>query len=132
MKLTAKQYAEILVNVVSKADRAVAERFSESFWMLLRENRQEKLFGSIMRYAGRIWNERHDIVDVSATVTDELDSSQREALISHLERALGKKIHLKLRVDHSIRGGIVLQIADSRYDASVAGRLERLARVFQS
>jgi len=129
MKLTAKQYAEVLVNVVSKAP-AAAERFSESFWMLLRENRQEKLLGSIMRHAKKLWNEKHGVAEVSVTVASG-DEHDQEKLISQLEKALGKKVQLHLKVDPSIKGGIILQVDDARYDASVSGRLSKLARQFQ-
>lgn len=130
MKLTAKQYAEILVNIVSKAP-AAAERFSETFWDLLRENHQEKLFPAIMRRAQVIWNEKHGLVDVVATVPAELSDSEEKAVAEKLETALAKKINLKVKVDASLKGGIILQIEDNSYDASVAGRLKRLERQFQ-
>ncbi len=129
MKLTAKQYAEVLVNVVSKAP-AAADRFGESFWALLRENRQEKLFGSIMRHAKRLWNIKHGIVEVTVTVASE-DSNEKEKLIASLEKALGKKVQLHMKIDPSIKGGIILQVDDARYDASVSGRLAALSRKFQ-
>lgn len=132
MKLTAKQYAEILVNVVSKADMTAAKRFSESFWMLLRENRQEKLFGSIMRHAKRIWDERHGVAEVSAILASEPSSEVRDALTAGLEKVLMKKIRLSASVDSDIKGGVILQIDDSRYDASIRGRLNHLARTLQS
>lgn len=130
MKLTAKQYAEVLVNVVSKAP-AAAERFSESFWTLLKENRQEKLLGSIMRHAKKIWNEKHGIMDVKATVAQDMSNDQMKHLSEMLESALGKKINLDLRTNAGLKGGIVLEVGDSRYDASIAGRLERLGRMFE-
>lgn len=130
MKLTAKQYAEVLVNIISKAP-AAAERFGETFWQLLRENHQEKLFPAIMRRAQVIWNERHGIVDVTATVPAELDSQEQEAMAEKLGSALDKKVNLRVKVDASLKGGIVLQIGDNSYDASVAGRLQRLARQFE-
>ena len=132
MKLTPKQYAEIFVNVVSKADKTAAERFSESFWMLIRENKQEKLFGSIMRHAKRIWNQRHQMVDVAATVSQSMNEEAMKHMSSQLETALGKKVNLGLEVDANIKGGVILQIDDSRYDASISGRLERLSRELQA
>ncbi len=131
MKLTAKQYAEVLVNIVSKAP-AAAERFSETFWDLLRENHQEKLLPMIMRRAQVIWNERHGIVDVIATVPAELSEQEQEDITKKLELALEKKIHLTTKVVPDLKGGIILQIGDNRYDASVSGRLQRLAQQFQA
>ena len=127
MKLTPKQYAEVLVNVVSKAP-AAAERFSESFWLMLKENRQEKLLGAIMRAAQVIWNKKHNLVDVEATVPSEMNADEQDALTKRLSQALNKTIQLKVKVDPSIKGGIILQIDDNRYDASVSGKLMRLAR----
>ena len=131
MKLTAKQYAEVLVNIVSRAP-AAAERFSETFWQLLQENHQEKLFPAIMRRAQVLWNEKHGLVDVTATVPAELSSSEQEAISQKLSEALQKKVNLKVKIDPSLKGGIILQIDDNRYDASVSGRLQRLAREFQA
>ncbi len=131
MKLTAKQYAEVLVNIVSRAP-AAAERFSETFWQLLQENRQEKLFPAIMRRAQVLWNEKHGLIDVTATVPAELSSSEQEAISQKLSEALSKKVNLKVEIDPSLKGGIVLQIDDNRYDASISGRLQRLAREFQA
>ena len=130
MKLTAKQYAEVLVNVVSKAP-AAADRFGESFWALLRENRQEKLFGSIMRQAKKLWNEKHGIAEVTVTIASE-DGNEKEKLIASLEKALGKKVQLHMKVDPTIKGGIILQVDDARYDASVSGKLAALSRQFQT
>ena len=127
MKLTPKQYAEVLVNVVSKAP-ALAERFSESFWLMLKENRQEKLLGAIMRAAQVIWNKKHNLVDVEATVASAMSADEQSALCERLSRALGKTVQLKTRIDPRIKGGIILQIDDNRYDASVSGKLTRLAR----
>ncbi len=130
MKLTPKQYAEILVNVVSKAP-AAAERFSESFWLILKENRQEKLLGAIMRAAQVIWNKKHNLVDVVATVPADMSPDEQEALAKRLSQTLNKTVQLKTKVDPSIKGGIILQIDDNRYDASVSGKLTRLARQLQ-
>lgn len=129
MKLTAKQYATVLVNVVSKAP-AAAERFGESFWALLRENRQEKLFGSIMRHAKRLWNEKHGIAEVFVTLASR-DGGSEAVLVEQIEKALGKKVHLQVKVDPSIKGGIILQVDDARYDASISGKLHALERSFQ-
>lgn len=131
MKLTAKQYAEVLVNIVSKAP-AAAERFSETFWQLLRENRQEKLFPAIMRRAKILWNQKHNLVDVTAIVPAELSSDEQETISQKLSEALQKNVHLNVKIDPSLVGGIVLQIDDNRYDASVSGRLKRLARELQA
>lgn len=131
MKLTPKQYAEVLVNVVSKAP-AAAERFSESFWLMLKENRQEKLLGAIMRSAQVIWNKKHGLVDIEATTPSEMPSDEQKNLSGRLSETLGKTVQLKTRIDPAIKGGIILQIGDNRYDASVSGKLTRLARSFQS
>lgn len=131
MKLTAKQYAEVLVNIVSKAP-AAAERFSETFWDLLRENHQEKLFPMIMRRAQVIWNERHGIVDVIATVPTALTEQEEQDIAKKLELVLEKKVQLSMKVVPDLKGGIILQIGDNRYDASISGRIQRLAQQFQA
>jgi F-type H+-transporting ATPase subunit delta len=38
----------------------------------------------------------------------------------------GRQVNLRVHVDRSVLGGIVIRIGDQLFDASVRGRLERL------
>jgi len=60
---------------------------------------------------------------VSATA---LDASEQAAIAERLSKAYGKKIHLTLRTDASLLGGMVVNIKSTQLDASIAGKLNRL------
>ncbi|MFA5890180.1 MAG: ATP synthase F1 subunit delta [Actinomycetota bacterium] len=53
-----------------------------------------------------------------------LDDGQRERLKAALESATGKKVELKVLVDPAVVGGLVAQVGDTVFDASVRRRLQ--------
>ena len=57
----------------------------------------------------------------------ELDDDQRRALREDLRAALGAEPVVTCELDAALLGGVVLHVGQRVYDASVAGRLRRLA-----
>ena len=53
-----------------------------------------------------------------------LDDAQRERLKAALESATGKQIDMKVLVDPAVVGGLVAQVGDTVFDASVRRRLQ--------
>jgi F-type H+-transporting ATPase subunit delta len=56
----------------------------------------------------------------------ELDGDQRERLAAALEKATGRRVSLKVIVDPSVVGGLVVSMGDEVIDGSVARRLAEL------
>jgi F-type H+-transporting ATPase subunit delta len=67
-------------------------------------------------------------VRATATTAIELSAADRGRFAKELSDKLGEEVLLELRVDPEILGGLVLQVGDRLYDASVAGRLQQLRR----
>ncbi len=65
-----------------------------------------------------------------ATVTTAvpLSEADRKGLAERVGRRLGAQVRLDSRVDPRLLGGLVLQVGDRLYDASVATRLQQLRR----
>jgi F-type H+-transporting ATPase subunit delta len=74
----------------------------------------------------RLYNRKAGIVVATATSALELDSGERAALQTRLEKMTGATVELQTNVDPGILGGIQVRIGDTLYDGSVRGRLERL------
>ncbi len=75
-------------------------------------------FSRLVRKAEKV----HVLVTTSAPLPDET----AKRLLRELSLALGKDPELKLAVDDSILGGIILRIGDRIVDGSISGRLHRL------
>jgi len=55
-----------------------------------------------------------------------LEAPQRESILATVDRATGRKVAAKFRVDPDLLGGIRVQVADRLYDSTVAGDLDSL------
>jgi F-type H+-transporting ATPase subunit delta len=56
-----------------------------------------------------------------------LDAARRDRLLNALERAMGRPVELKVLVDPSVIGGVVVRVGDQVFDGTVRRKLE-LAR----
>ncbi|WP_111979004.1 F0F1 ATP synthase subunit delta [Algibacillus agarilyticus] len=69
-------------------------------------------------------------VDVLSAVT--LTETQMSSLAASLEKRLAKKVKLNCIVDTSVVGGLVIKSGDMVIDATIRGKLDRLAISLQS
>jgi F-type H+-transporting ATPase subunit delta len=57
-----------------------------------------------------------------------LDDELRGEVTRRLSESMGKEVRLRESVDPSLLGGMVVRLGDTVFDASVAGRIDRLGR----
>jgi F-type H+-transporting ATPase subunit delta len=60
------------------------------------------------------------------TTAAELDAKMKKTVQEALEASTGKTVEIDFQVDQSLIGGMVAQVGDISYDASVRARLEDL------
>src|SRR3989338_10661611 len=111
MRLTARQYAKVLVEFLEKQG-SVNEETARAFLTILRKNRQERLLGRIMMIADNIWKDKQNQVDVIAKVPKKLSNEELEKMTSMLEKSLKKKVNLRQEEHSSLRGGVALRVGD--------------------
>jgi len=61
-----------------------------------------------------------------------MTAEQQQKLIDALSRKLERKVELESSVDQSLIGGVVVRAGDLVIDASVRGKLAKLANVMGS
>lgn len=76
----------------------------------------------------RISEEKRNIAFVDVTTAMELNDALRASIKSKMSADLGKDVVLRERIDPAIVGGIIIDAAGRRIDASIVSQLER-ARV---
>ena len=64
---------------------------------------------------------------VTLTTAYELSEEEAKDIVERIEQASGRRVEAVRKVDPDLIGGIVLQAGSLRADASVRGRLDRLA-----
>ncbi len=126
MRLTARQYATALVDLLDK--QGSSEAFAGNFLTTLRKNRQERLLPRILSIAREVWQEKHRESTVIATVAQTLSPELQTHLESRLSKELGKKVTIQQHVDPTVKGGVSLRVGDDLYDGTLRGRLEAFKR----
>jgi len=114
---------------VALLDRTLSGRVSSELLRFLKVVAKHGRFGALPAIAKsfrRQVNELAGRVQVSVTTAAPLDGEMRDRVAQTLESRLGKPVDLKAEVDDSLIGGMVVRVGDTVYDASVAGRLNRL------
>ena len=75
--------------------------------------------------------EEERVLDVEVVTAYELSAEQSEKLRSALQRKFDREVNLTGRVDESVIGGAVIRAGDTVIDASLRGRLDKLAETLQ-
>ncbi len=96
------------------------------FLRVLNRHGRLGLIRPVARAARAIWDRRQNRRPVTVRTAVPLDDAQQAALRDRLARMLAATPVLHLQVDPSLIGGLVVQIGDDVYDASVRHRLEQL------
>ena len=100
--------------------------FVENFILLLIDKRREAALPAIVQEYTSLANELRNIVEAEVTVAKELTKKQLTALTAKLEQMTGKKVAVKIKIDASILGGVIVQIGDKLIDGSTVRQLQTL------
>lgn len=95
--------------------------------LLCEQGALREVKGCARQYRAR-YNEAHGILEATAVSAVPLPEASRAALEQKLCALTGKTVHLTVRQDPSVLGGIRLDMAGERLDGTVQGRLEALRR----
>ena len=101
-----------------------------SFVLLLTQKGREGLLREIVEQFAVIRDNRLGIIEVRVKAATELSQSQGTALQQRLEHYTQKKVRMHVALDHSLKGGLVIQIGDTVHDASIRHQLEMLKKQF--
>lgn len=123
MKLTPRQYAELLYELTRDAQKAELEERLRRFAQFLVRRRATALLPRIFAAFNELWNEQKGIVEIELTSARRVGGEFK----TKLRRALGAKtVAIKSRADPLLIGGLTLKINDTIIDGSVRGLLVRL------
>ncbi|HUP98342.1 MAG TPA: F0F1 ATP synthase subunit delta [Usitatibacter sp.] len=121
------------VNAQQKKDLFTAAAASKSsplvdnLLSVLVDGHREVLIGSIAEQFERLKHEHEKVVRARITSAHPLSESQRDEIVSALEKRYGKKIEAELDVDAQLLGGARVQVGDQVIHASVRDALAQMA-----
>ena len=96
--------------------------------LLLVRRRRETLLWALVTAYETLARQARNAERVTLQSARPLDREELRNLVERLERATGKKLEVTERIDPSLIGGLRVLLGDVRIDASIAGRLDALAR----
>jgi F-type H+-transporting ATPase subunit delta len=95
--------------------------------LLLATRHRVGLLPGILQEFERLEHDARGITEADITVARPMSDDEAKRIGEQLGRATGgRQVNLRVHVDRSVLGGIVVRIGDQLFDASVRGRLERL------
>ena len=121
-KVSTAHKDRILTDVFEKRASSVVMRFLRVL------NRRDRLglLAVVACEARAIWDERNKRIPVQVRSAVALDEKQLQTLRDRLAALTGATPVLSVSTDPGLIGGLVVQVGDHRYDASVKNRLEQL------
>jgi F-type H+-transporting ATPase subunit delta len=97
-----------------------------NFLRVLNRHGRLGLLSSVAGRARAAWDKKQGRRPVTVRSAVPLDDAQRTALEGRLSKLIGATPVLTLEVDPSLIAGLVVQVGDDVYDASVRTRLRRM------
>lgn len=137
-----KELQAVLKNPIMKQDKKrniLLALFSDKihpsilafFEIMVRKGRSGILYATAQEFV-REYNEFKGIIKATVTSASELSKDNFEALRAILAEETKAEIILQNVVNPELIGGFVVKIGDKQIDASIAGRLNKLEKHFDS
>lgn len=98
-----------------------------NFVRFLAKNGRLSLFVEVQRLFELYKTNYEKTVDVDIAAAYEISSEQQTKLANALKAKLDREVNLNAEVDNSLIGGVVVRAGDLVIDASIRGRLAKLA-----
>ncbi|OEY66073.1 F0F1 ATP synthase subunit delta [Marinobacter sp. X15-166B] len=115
--------AELILDVT---EQTVSEH-QRNFFELLAENRRLALLPEIAALFNTYRADLERTVDLEVTAAYELTAEQQQKLTQVLSAKLERKVSITASLDKSIIGGVIVRTGDLVIDASVRGKLAKMA-----
>ncbi|MGD8379827.1 MAG: F0F1 ATP synthase subunit delta, partial [Gammaproteobacteria bacterium] len=113
--------------VVAEAAGKALDSQGTNFVQLLAEKDRLTLVPEIHTLFEELRAASENRVDVELRSPSEVADAQKQRIAEALKRRFGREVELHCVKDESLLGGAVIRAGDTIIDASVRGKLERLA-----
>jgi len=127
MKISARQYAECLYELVAETPETGIKALLSRFVALLGSKRDLNLAPAIIKAFSDIWNKEHGELVAELTSARKLDIAARDIVLSYLKKKSGfNQILLDEKIDQQLLGGFVLKYNSKIIDGSLKSSLASL------
>lgn len=121
--LAEQKKADVILDCTGKS---VSEE-QRNFLTILADNRRLALLPEIATLFNSFRADLERTIDINVSSAFELTAEQQQKLAEALSRKLDRNVQIDAAVDKSLIGGLVVRTGDLVIDASVRGKLTKLA-----
>ena len=89
------------------------------------QKREDKMFFIAMKYM-EMYRMKHGILSTNVTTATELPEATYDKIKAFIKQTFDADAEIDVKIDPSLIGGFILDIENTRMDASVAGQLNAL------
>ena len=89
------------------------------------QKREDKMIFIAMKYM-EMYREKHNILSTNVTTATELSDESYDRIKAFIKQSFGAEAEMEVKIDPSLIGGFILDIENTRMDASVAGQLNAM------
>ncbi len=100
----------------------------QNFLKLLIENNRLSLVPAIAELFETYKSEDEGSIEIDVTTAYAFTKESKQSFNTTLEKVFGKKVSMKVVIDSSLIGGVLVRAGDQVIDASVRGQLQQLAQ----
>lgn len=129
MKITPIYCAKMLKEIVSMGDKDEKMNNLTLFAKFLVKNKQVKNLQKIIISFSKIWNQANGVAEVEVLSKYEIDINKKNEIEQYIKKNYNAKtVEIKYEIDPSIKGGIIVRVEDTVFDASVDKQYKELQK----
>jgi F-type H+-transporting ATPase subunit delta len=114
------------IAILKKVFEKSFQKLTTDFFMIVVRKNRSAVLEAISHSFMDQYNEFNNIIKASVKTAQAIDATVTAEVTSFIEKQSGKKVALNATVDPSLIGGLVIQVGDNLYDASISGSLNKV------
>jgi len=127
MKISAKQYALALYELIKGKDKKELDQILDNFIREIINAGFSSKFDLILENFNKVWNEKNNEVEAKIVSARELEKSEQNFIITMIkEKTKAKKVSLDMKIDRLIIGGMKIEYNGKVLDLSFREKLKQL------
>ncbi len=110
-------------NFIQKVFEGQFSQLTTNFLQIIIRNSRARYLPFIISRYSQLWFDYYDICPVEVTLSEKISEETKRGIHQQISDAIHRNVELKVEVDPSIIGGIIIRYRDNLIDNSIKSRL---------
>lgn len=127
MKISNRQYAQALYEIISVAEEKTRKELIDNFMHLLKKHKKLSETDAILELFDEIEKEGKGVITASVTTAHSLTTEAKKIISAFVEKEYkASSITIEEEVDTAVIGGVKVKVKDTSYDTTLKTQLDTL------